>query len=135
MPRPVVPSLAPPRASSRAWSSSRWIGRIRQTFSAIVSASGLTPTPFATMVSISSSSAQGSTTTPLPITESLPPRTTPDGSRLSLYSTPSTTSVWPALWPPWKRTTTSARLESQSTILPLPSSPHWEPTTATLPTG
>jgi hypothetical protein len=29
------------------------------------------------------------------------------------------------LWPPWKRTTQSARLASQSTILPLPSSPHW----------
>src|SRR3954468_11080903 len=42
------------------------------------------------------------------------------------------TRVWPALWPPWKRTTTSARSESQSTILPLPSSPHWAPTTATL---
>src|SRR6478609_6577501 len=46
---------------------------------------------------------------------------------------PSITSVWPALWPPWKRTTTSARSESQSTILPLPSSPHCAPTTATLP--
>ncbi len=42
------------------------------------------------------------------------------------------TRVWPALWPPWKRTTTSARSLSQSTILPLPSSPHWAPTTATL---
>src|SRR5215475_966374 len=42
------------------------------------------------------------------------------------------TSVWPALWPPWKRTTTSARSDSQSTILPLPSSPHWAPITATL---
>src|SRR5271167_4969537 len=41
------------------------------------------------------------------------------------------TSVWPALWPPWKRTTMSAFSESQSTILPLPSSPHWEPTTTT----
>src|SRR5690606_28283592 len=41
------------------------------------------------------------------------------------------TSVWPALWPPWKRTTTSARSLSQSTILPLPSSPHCEPTTTT----
>ena len=41
------------------------------------------------------------------------------------------TSVWPALWPPWKRTTTSACSDSQSTILPLPSSPHWEPTTTT----
>src|SRR5689334_5309640 len=42
------------------------------------------------------------------------------------------TSVWPALWPPWKRTTMSACSESQSTILPLPSSPHWAPTTTTL---
>ncbi len=41
------------------------------------------------------------------------------------------TSVWPALWPPWKRTTTSARSLSQSTILPLPSSPHWAPITTT----
>src|SRR5262245_41534648 len=41
------------------------------------------------------------------------------------------TSVWPALWPPWNRTTTSARSDSQSTILPLPSSPHCEPMTAT----
>src|SRR5262245_23358745 len=42
------------------------------------------------------------------------------------------TRVWPALWPPWKRTTTSARSDSQSTILPLPSSPHCAPTTTTL---
>src|SRR3546814_2598274 len=41
------------------------------------------------------------------------------------------TRVWPALWPPWKRTTTSARSDSQSTILPLPSSPHCEPMTTT----
>src|SRR4051812_34223515 len=62
---------------------------------------------------------------------SLPGRTTPDGSSDNLYVTPSITSVWPALWPPWNRTTTSARLDSQSTILPLPSSPHWTPTTTT----
>src|SRR5689334_18151954 len=42
------------------------------------------------------------------------------------------TSVWPALWPPWKRTTISACSDSQSTILPFPSSPHWAPTTTTL---
>src|SRR5271169_1256578 len=41
------------------------------------------------------------------------------------------TRVWPALWPPWKRTTISACSDSQSTILPLPSSPHWDPTTTT----
>src|SRR5580704_1535706 len=45
------------------------------------------------------------------------------------------TSVCPALWPPWKRTTTSARADSQSTILPLPSSPHWAPITATFDIG
>src|ERR1700712_924347 len=42
------------------------------------------------------------------------------------------TSVWPALWPPWKRTTPCAWSVSQSTTLPLPSSPHWVPTTTTL---
>src|SRR5258708_5349184 len=42
------------------------------------------------------------------------------------------TKVWPALWPPWKRTTMSACSDNQSTILPFPSSPHWAPTTTTL---
>src|SRR3954463_10565880 len=41
------------------------------------------------------------------------------------------TRVWPALCPPWKRTTMSACSDNQSTIFPLPSSPHWEPTTTT----
>src|SRR5262245_23611741 len=65
------------------------------------------------------------------MTDSLPSRTTPDGSRESLYVAPSMTRVWPALWPPWKRTTMSACSDSQSTILPLPSSPHCDPTTTT----
>src|SRR5580692_4130276 len=43
------------------------------------------------------------------------------------------TRVWPALWPPWKRTTMSACSDNQSTILPFPSSPHWAPTTTTFP--
>jgi hypothetical protein len=47
--------------------------------------------------SISSISAQGSTTTPLPMIATFPGRTTPDGSSDSLYVTPSMTSVWPAL--------------------------------------
>src|SRR5262249_40919957 len=42
------------------------------------------------------------------------------------------TRVWPALCPPWKRTTMSACSDNQSTILPFPSSPHWAPTTTTL---
>src|SRR5215468_9228762 len=55
----------------------------------------------------------------------------PLGIRCSAVFTPLMTSVWPALWPPWKRTTPCALSVSQSTSLPLPSSPHWAPTTTT----
>src|SRR3569623_1457621 len=55
----------------------------------------------------------------------------PLGMRCSAVFTPLITSVWPALWPPWKRTTPCAISVSQSTNLPLPSSPHWVPTTPT----
>src|SRR5215218_3216824 len=132
MPRPVVPIRRAPRRSSRARSSAPCDGRISAALSARRSVSGEIASPLPRIVSISASNAQGSTTTPLPMIDSLPGRTTPDGSRLSLYSILPTTSVCPALWPPWKRTTTSARCDSQSTIFPLPSSPHWAPTTATL---
>src|SRR5205814_9885136 len=37
--------------------------------------------------------------------------------------------VCPALWPPWYRTTIDISLASRSVSLPLPSSPHWVPTT------
>src|SRR3954470_16504062 len=56
----------------------------------------------------------------------------PLGMMCSAVFTPLITSVWPALWPPWKRTTPCAISVSQSTSLPLPSSPHWVPTTTTL---
>src|SRR6185369_3745269 len=56
----------------------------------------------------------------------------PEGISCSAVLTPSITSVWPALWPPWKRTTAWAWSVSQSTTLPLPSSPHCVPTTTTL---
>src|SRR3954468_11626461 len=56
----------------------------------------------------------------------------PLGIRCSAVFTPLITSVCPALWPPWKRTTPWAISVSQSTSLPLPSSPHWVPTTTTL---
>src|SRR6476620_10251797 len=56
----------------------------------------------------------------------------PLGMRCSAVLTPLMTSVWPALWPPWKRTTPCAISVSPSTSLPLPSSPHWVPTTTTL---
>src|SRR5713226_6041475 len=94
--------------------------------------SGVISTPCPARRAISSISARGSITTPLPITDSLSLRTTPEGSNESLKVIPSMTSVWPALCPPWKRTTTSACSDSQSTIFPFPSSPHWEPTTTTL---
>src|SRR4051812_24492927 len=132
MPRPVVPIRRAPRRSSRARSSAPCDGRISAALSARRSVAGEIASPLSRIVSISASNAQGSTTTPLPMIDSLPGRTTPDGSRLSLYSILPTTSVCPALWPPWKRTTTSARCDSQSTIFPFPSSPHWAPITATL---
>src|SRR5579885_1896790 len=131
MPRPVVPIASLPRACSRSRSSAPCSGRIRAAFSASRRLSGVTVMPSLPRASISASSAQGSTTTPLPMIESLPGRTTPEGRRLSLKVRSPTTRVWPALCPPWKRTTTSALSDSQSTILPLPSSPHWAPTTAT----
>src|SRR3954453_7625000 len=43
--------------------------------------------------------------------------------------------VWPALLPPWKRTTASACSASRSVIFPLPSSPHWAPTMTIPGTG
>src|SRR5436190_13884992 len=55
----------------------------------------------------------------------------PLGIRCSAVFTPLMTSVCPALWPPWKRTTPWALSVNQSTSLPLPSSPHWVPTTTT----
>src|SRR5574343_131957 len=56
----------------------------------------------------------------------------PLGMRCKAVLTPLMTRVWPALWPPWKRTTPCALSVSQSTSLPLPSSPHCVPTTTTL---
>ena len=58
-------------------------------------------------------------------------RSTPEGISDSTVFSPPTISVWPALWPPWKRATADARSVSRSTILPLPSSPHWVPMTTT----
>src|SRR6266851_4487878 len=55
----------------------------------------------------------------------------PEGTRCSTVFLPPITSVCPALCPPWKRTTPCAWSVSQSTTLPLPSSPHWVPMTTT----
>ena len=84
MPRPVVPILATLDWPSRARSSSPWKGRMSGVFSAIISVSGVISTPWARIVAISSTRCQGSSTTPLPMTLSLPGRTTPEGRACSL---------------------------------------------------
>src|SRR3954454_20498882 len=88
----------------------------------------LTSTPRARRSSISPHRTAGSTTTPLPITQVLPGYRMPDGMRWNFHVSPAWMIVCPALLPPWKRTTTSARSASRSMTLPLPSSPHWAPT-------
>src|SRR5438034_673621 len=84
-------------------------------------------TPNLRRLSISATSASGSTTTPFPITQTLLRRKIPEGIRCRIYFTPRWRTVWPALLPPWLRTTISARAVSTSMILPLPSSPHCIP--------
>src|SRR5436190_8253609 len=89
-------------------------------------------TPRCTSDSISSMSEPGSTTTPQPITHRQPLCRMPEGMVCSTYFSRPTTTVWPALLPPWKRTTTSTCGVMTSTTLPLPSSPHCVPTTTML---
>src|SRR5207302_11492149 len=108
-----------------------WYGRITCAFSETTSWLGSESRPRLRSRSISSISASGSTTTPLPMMHFLPGCSTPLGTRCSTVFTPPTTSVWPAFAPPWKRTTTSAHEVKRSTIFPLPSSPHWAPTMTT----
>src|SRR5688500_10688304 len=90
-----------------------------------------TSTPRARSPSSSRNSASGETTTPLAITEVAPGVRMPLGSRWVAYFSPSITMVWPALWPPLVRTTKSmgSVVASRSVALPLPSSPHWAPST------
>src|SRR5687768_6889888 len=71
-----------------------------------------------------------STTVPGPSTQIAPGLKMPEGTRWSLNSPPSLTTVWPALLPPWNRMTRSASCARRSVIFPLPSSPHCAPTIA-----
>src|SRR3954447_20529083 len=63
------------------------------------------------------------------MTQMRPGWSTPAGTRFRIVFSPLTTRVWPALLPPWKRTTRSASAASRSTTLPFPSSPHCGPMT------
>ena len=53
----------------------------------------------------------------------------PEGIECNTYFSRPTTTVWPALLPPWYRTTTLTWGVMISTTLPLPSSPHCAPIT------
>src|SRR5689334_24923043 len=89
-------------------------------------------TPRCTSDSISSISEPGSITTPQPTTQRQPLCRMPEGIVCSTYFSRPTTTVWPALLPPEKRTTTFTCGVMTSTTLPLPSSPHCAPTTTML---
>src|SRR5207237_91258 len=75
---------------------------------------------------------------PLAMTEVQSGRRMPEGMRWKAYflSSPEgwrILTVWPALEPPFQRMAKSKCSVRRSTILPLPSSPHWRPTMEVLP--
>ena len=85
MPRLVVPIFtASTFADSRWASSSRCSARISVTFSAIFRLLGETSMPWPASLAISSTKCCGSSTTPLPMIESFPGRTMPDGQQREL---------------------------------------------------
>src|SRR4030042_6282948 len=117
-----------PLSFSRSLSNDRWYGIMRCAF-LLKDRFLATSTPLSLSSLISSISAAGSTTTPFPIRHILPLLSIPEGIRWSMNFSSLITTVWPSLWPPWYLATTSAFSERKSTIFPLPSSPHCEPTT------
>jgi hypothetical protein len=112
-------------------SSSRCSGRISTAFSAMRRLSGVISTSWDCSLSISSASAHGSITTPLPITDCLPGLHDARRQQGQLVGHTVDDQRVARIVATLKRATTSARSDSQSTILPLPSSPHWAPTTTT----
>src|ERR1035441_943402 len=84
-------------------------------------------TPCACSSSSSARNDLGLTTIPWPMTQVVVGERMPLGISRNLKVWPSTTTVWPALSPPWERTTMSTEPASRSMIFPLPSSPHWPP--------
>src|SRR5690606_35868209 len=83
--------------------------------------------PRASRSSSSWISVSGSTTTPAPITQRQSSLRMPEGTRWSLNVPALVWTVWPALLPPFARTTIRAVEARASVSLPLPSSPHWPP--------
>ena len=71
----------------------------------------------------------GSITIPSPNTKLQSGRVIPLGSKCNFITRSPSTTVCPALFPPWKRTTQLTSPASRSTNFPFPSSPHWAPST------
>ena len=59
-------------------------------------------------------------------------RVIPLGNRCNLITLSPSTTVCPALFPPWNLATHETSPARRSTNLPLPSSPHWAPNTTCL---
>ena len=129
MPRPVVPILFLPRNRSVTLSTVEWYDAI--TCALPLTTSSPSSTPRCSKASSSRNRASGETTTPLAITETQSGERMPLGSRWVANFWPSTTIVCPALCPPLVRTQKSieSSVVSWSVALPLPSSPHWAPST------
>jgi hypothetical protein len=103
MPRLVVPISCLPSLRSLAPSRSLWYGMIRCALHEM--SRRCVDSPSASRRSISSRSTSGSTTQPLPITGVMCGYMIPEGMRCSFSVRPPWMTVWPALLPPWKRTT------------------------------
>ena len=99
MPREVVPMGTRSCRPSDIFSTMRWKGKITCARSLMASCLR-TSMPACSSFSISSISAAGSITTPLPMTACTPGRKMPLGISLRTNFFGPMNTVWPALWPP-----------------------------------
>lgn len=99
MPRPVVPILRLPRNRSVTLSTVTLYGVMMWALPLIRSLDVSTPRSFSPFSS--ENRTDGSTTTPLPMTGVHSGVRIPEGRRWSAYFWSPTTTVWPALLPPW----------------------------------
>ncbi|EKD85599.1 MAG: hypothetical protein ACD_37C00681G0009 [uncultured bacterium] len=80
--------------------------------------------PSSRSIFISVNKTSRSTITPLAITPTTFLCKIPEGIKWKGYFLLFAITVWPALLPPWKRTTKSEVEARKSMIFPFPSSPH-----------
>ena len=91
--------MAPASRASFPRSRATWYGMI--TCALRLTRTLLVSMPRAVSMSSSAISVAGLTTTPLPITDVMCGYMTPDGQSWSFTVSSPTTTVWPALSPPW----------------------------------